>query len=72
MCNLYNVTTNQQAIRDFVSIARFREGNLPPSINVHPDRDGPIIRMDTEGERELTMSTWGMPTPEVHLDGKPD
>jgi putative SOS response-associated peptidase YedK len=72
MCNLYNVTTNQQAIRDFISISRFREGNLAPSINVHPDRDGPIIRMDTEGERELTMSTWGMPTPEVHLDGKPD
>ncbi|WP_430262148.1 SOS response-associated peptidase [Neorhizobium sp. DAR64862/K0K3] len=72
MCNLYNVTTNQQAIRDFISIAQFREGNLPPSINVHPDREGPIIRVDTEGERELTMSTWGMPTPEVHLDGKPD
>ncbi|KQQ36528.1 hypothetical protein ASG19_08875 [Rhizobium sp. Leaf306] len=72
MCNLYNFTTNQQAIRDFISITRFREGNLPPSINVHPDREGPIIRVDTEGERELTISTWGMPTPEVHLDGKPD
>ena len=22
MCNLYNVTTNQQAIRDFISISR--------------------------------------------------
>ena len=51
MCNLYNVTTNQQAIRDFISIACFREGNLPPSINVHPDREGPIIRMDSDGER---------------------
>lgn len=40
MCNLYNVTTNQAAIRDFISITRFREGNLPPSINVHPDRQG--------------------------------
>lgn len=56
MCNLYNVTTNQQAIRDFISISRFREGNLPPSINVHPDREGPIIRVDSGGERELTMS----------------
>ena len=35
MCNLYNVTTNQQAIRDFISIARFREGNLPPSTARH-------------------------------------
>lgn len=72
MCNLYNVTSNQQAIRDFVRITRFREGNLQPSLNVHPDREGPIIRVDTEGELELTMSTWGMPTPEVHLEGKPD
>ena len=56
MCNLYNVTTNQQAIRDFFSISRFREGNLPPSINVHPDREAPIIRVDSCGERELTMS----------------
>ncbi|MDQ0322985.1 putative SOS response-associated peptidase YedK [Pararhizobium capsulatum DSM 1112] len=72
MCNLYNLTSNQQAIRDFIDITRYREGNLPPSISVHPDRQGPIIRMDTEGERELIMSTWGMPTPEEHLDGKPD
>lgn len=72
MCNLYNVMTNQQAIRDLVNILHFREGNLPPSLNVHPDRIGPIIRADADGERELTMSTWGMPTPEEYLDGKPD
>lgn len=72
MCNLYNVTTNQQAIRDLIEITHFREGNLPPSINVHPDRTGPVIRVDSDGERELAMSTWGMPTPEEHLDGKPD
>ncbi|WEZ85980.1 SOS response-associated peptidase (plasmid) [Rhizobium sp. 32-5/1] len=72
MCNLYNLTSNQQAIRDFIDITRYREGNLPPSVNVHPDRLGPIIRVDSDGEREMTMSTWGMPTPEEHLDGKPD
>lgn len=72
MCNLYNVTTNQQAIRVLVNILHLREGNLPPSLNVRPDRTGPIIRADAECERELTMSTWGMPTPEEYLDGKPD
>lgn len=72
MCNLYNLTSNQQAIRDFIDITRYREGNLPPSISVNPDRQGPIIRVDANGERELAMSTWGMPTPEEHLDGKPD
>ena len=72
MCNLYNLTSNQQAIRDFIDITRYREGNLPPAVNVNPDRPGPIIRVDADGESELAMSTWGMPTPDVHLDGKPD
>jgi putative SOS response-associated peptidase YedK len=72
VCNLYNLTSNQQAIRDFADITRYREGNLPPTLNVHPDRPGPIIRVDADGERELVMSTWGMPTPEEHLEGKPD
>ncbi|CAN7294140.1 SOS response-associated peptidase [Pararhizobium sp. LjRoot235] len=72
MCNLYNLTSNQQAIRDFADITRYREGNLPPTVNVHPDRPGPIIRVDADGERELIMSTWGMPTPDAHLEGKPD
>jgi putative SOS response-associated peptidase YedK len=72
MCNLYNVTTNQQAIRDFISIMHFREGNLEPLLNVHPDRPGPIVRLDADGERELVISTWGMPTPETHIEDKPD
>jgi putative SOS response-associated peptidase YedK len=72
MCNLYNVTTNQQAIRDFIAITHLREGNLEPSLNVHPDRLGPIVRVDAQGERELAMSTWGMPTPEAHVGDKPD
>ncbi|KQY44186.1 MULTISPECIES: hypothetical protein [Rhizobium/Agrobacterium group] len=68
MCN--HLTSNQQTIRDFIKITRYREGNLPPSVNVHPDRLGPIIHVDQDGERELAMSAWGMPTPEKHRDGK--
>ncbi|MBO9135242.1 SOS response-associated peptidase [Rhizobium sp. B230/85] len=72
MCNLYNLTTNQAAIRDLISITHFRAGNLEPSLNIHPDRPGPIARLDASGERELAMSTWGMPTPEIHREDKPD
>ncbi|QYA04068.1 SOS response-associated peptidase [Rhizobium sp. B21/90] len=72
MCNLYNLTTNQAAIRDLISITHFRAGNLEPSLNIHPDRPGPIVRLDASGERELAMSTWGMPTPEIHREDKPD
>lgn len=70
MCNLYNVTTNQEAIRALTK-ALDRIGNLEPSLDIFPDRPAPIVRNTPEG-RELTMLTWGMPTPPSILQGKPD
>jgi putative SOS response-associated peptidase YedK len=61
MCNLYNLTTNQQAIRDFVSVTSDLMGNLEPSIDVYPDRFAPIVR-NNEGRRELAAVRWGMPS----------
>ncbi len=58
MCNLYNVTTSQQAIRDFVSITNDLVGNLQPSIDVYPDQFAPIVR-NNEGRRELASVRWG-------------
>ena len=66
MCNLYNLTTNQQAIRDFIEITYDTLGNLEPDINVYPDRPAPVVR-NVNGGRELTRLTWGMPTPLEHL-----
>lgn len=42
MCNLYNLTTNQQAIRDLVEITHDSLGNLEPSLDVYPDRPAPV------------------------------
>ncbi len=61
MCNLYNLTTNQQAIRDFISITHDLIGNLEPSVDIYPDRFAPIIR-NNEDRRELAMVRWGMPS----------
>lgn len=61
MCNLYNVTTNQMAIRQFVSITHDIIGNMEPSIDVWPDRMGPIVR-NVDGGRQLAMVRWGMPS----------
>ncbi|WP_236641542.1 SOS response-associated peptidase [Paracoccus aeridis] len=73
ICNLYNLTTNQQAIRDLVRITRDSIGNLEPSIDVYPDRPAPVIR-NTENGPELARLTWGMPTPPQFLKapGAPD
>lgn len=70
MCNLYNVTTNQEAIRALTK-ALDRIGNLEPSLDIFPDRPAPVVRNTPQG-RELTMLTWGMPTPPSILQGKPD
>lgn len=61
MCNLYNLTTNQQAIRDFIAITHDLVGNLQPSIDIYPDQYAPIIR-NNEDRRELALTRWGMPS----------
>lgn len=66
MCNLYNLTTNQQAIRDFVALTHDSIGNMEPSLDVYPDRPAPVVR-NTDRGRELAALTWGMPTPTEHL-----
>jgi putative SOS response-associated peptidase YedK len=35
MCNLYNITTSQEAIRQWTRLAR-HAGNLEPSIDIYP------------------------------------
>jgi putative SOS response-associated peptidase YedK len=73
MCNLYNITTNQEAIRQFIGIMEDRVGNLEPSLDLDPDRPAPVVRNVGNGGRELARLTWGMPTPEMLLKpGAPD
>src|SRR5271166_2769301 len=63
MCNLYSITKGPQAIRDFARAIRDTTGNLPPIPGVFPDYSAPIVRNVVDGERELTMARWGMPSP---------
>jgi putative SOS response-associated peptidase YedK len=73
MCNLYNITTNQEAIRQFIGIMEDSVGNLEPSLDLYPDRPAPVVRNTGNGVRELAKLTWGMPTPEMLLKpGAPD
>jgi putative SOS response-associated peptidase YedK len=70
MCNLYSMTTNQQAIRDFVNATRDSTGNMPSLPGVFPDYAAPIVRNAPDGARELTMARWGMPSPLFALKGR--
>jgi putative SOS response-associated peptidase YedK len=61
MCNLYNIATNQEAIRALSLWDWTSAGNLEPSLDVYPDRMAPIVR-NVEGKRELAGGRWGLPS----------
>lgn len=69
MCNLYSMTTNQEAIRRMFSVEVGNAGNLPPLPGIYPDYAAPIVRNSAAG-RELVVARWGMPTPPKFLEGK--
>src|SRR5713101_8791215 len=62
MCNLYSITTSQDAIRRLFGVASDSAGNLPPMPGVFPDYPAPVVR-NAGGEREMVMMRWGMPPP---------
>jgi len=69
MCNLYSLTTSQDAIRQLVRVLTDNTGNMPPLPGIFPDYAAPIVRNRPEG-RELSMARWGMPSPASVLVGK--
>ena len=66
------MVTNQQAIRALFRVRNDRAGNLPPLPGIFPDQQAPIVRVGIDGERELVMARWGMPTPPAFRKGAVD
>jgi putative SOS response-associated peptidase YedK len=69
MCNLYSLTRTQDAMRALFRVTKDLTGNLPPMPGVFPDYPSPIVRK-ADGERELAMARWGMPSPAFALKGR--
>jgi putative SOS response-associated peptidase YedK len=72
MCNLYSITTSQQAMRALFKVQpdRDRAGNLAAMTGVFADYRAPVIRKDGDGERAIEMMRWGIPGP-TQFGGKP-
>jgi len=63
MCNLYSITTNQEAIIHLFRVINRYVGNLAPMPGVFPNYPAPAIRnADTTGS-EMVLMRWGMPPP---------
>jgi len=62
MCNLYSITTNQEAVIRLFRVLNRYVGNLPPMPGVFPDYPAPVVR-NVGNDREMAMMRWGMPPP---------
>jgi putative SOS response-associated peptidase YedK len=62
VCNLYSITTNQEAISRLFRVMNRYVGNLPAMPGVFPDYPAPVVR-NAGAERELIVMRWGMPPP---------
>ncbi len=69
MCNLYSELKGQAAIRAAARAMHDRTGNLPPMPAIFPDMMAPIVRKTSDGERELAMLRWGLPSPPEYVKG---
>jgi putative SOS response-associated peptidase YedK len=49
MCNLYSITTNQEAIRRLFGVTLDSAGNLPAMPGVFPDYEAPVVRNRSRG-----------------------
>ncbi|WP_372572758.1 SOS response-associated peptidase [Ruegeria jejuensis] len=68
---MYSHTSARQAVLDFTKAmtATPAVGNMPPQPGIYPDYTAPIVR-NHDGQRELAMGRWGMPSPAFALKGK--
>ena len=67
MCNLYTSTTNQEAMRRLYRVEPHQDklGNYEPLTSIWPKYEAPVVRLDDDGARELTLMSWGFLTPKV-------
>ena len=59
MCNLYSVTTSQEAVRRLFRVGHNRSAPFEPMPAIYPGWSAPVVRRATDGELELVMMSWG-------------
>ncbi|MBO1040384.1 SOS response-associated peptidase [Brucella pituitosa] len=72
MCNLYNITTNHEAMRRLFPKFGDVTNRVDPQLDVYPDYPAPVLRNLADGEHELAYLRWGMPTPREFLKTEVD
>jgi putative SOS response-associated peptidase YedK len=63
MCNLYSMRKSRDELVKLFGIARVGNDVQLDLPELYPDSLAPIITLDSEGSRTLTMMRWGFPPP---------
>jgi putative SOS response-associated peptidase YedK len=69
VCNLYSMTSAQDAIRQLFDGLDDRVGNLPSLPSIYPDYQAPVVSL-SEDKPVLSMMRWGLPSPAFALKGR--
>src|SRR5262245_35103718 len=59
MCNLYSVRTSRAALARKFGLSDNRMAAVPALPAIFPGHAAPIIKVGADGERELSLSSWG-------------
>jgi putative SOS response-associated peptidase YedK len=69
VCNIYSELKGQGAICAAAGAIHNRAGNMPPMPAIFPDTMAPVVRQGANGERELVLLRWGLPSPQSYITG---
>lgn len=64
MCNLYSMTAAREAILRLFRISANRAAAVSPLDAIFPGHSAPVVRRASDGERELSMLSWGFVLPQ--------
>lgn len=61
MCNLYSQTKDRNALKAYFRVGDNRCAELKPQAAIFPKTVAPVVRLASDGERELVPMMWGFP-----------
>ncbi|TVR96459.1 MAG: SOS response-associated peptidase [Rhodospirillales bacterium] len=59
MCGRYDLYETPRDVADWFRVAG-PVPSFPPRYNIAPSQEAPVVRLDADGDRELTMLRWGL------------
>lgn len=61
MCNAYSMTRSRDEIRGLFRVPDNRTAQITPRAEIWPGYDAPVVRLATDGEREIVNMSFGFP-----------